>query len=69
MSGTDIAVGGIRDEDVAAAKALFLRYSGDEVLERTALGAALRRAKGRPARIYDNGLRVAEEERASIPTT
>jgi hypothetical protein len=63
LSGTDIAVGGIRDEDVAAAKALFLRYSGDEVLERTALGAVLRRAKGRPARIYVNGLRVAEEER------
>ena len=63
MVGTDAAIGGVRDEDVEAAKALFLRYSGDDVLERTGLGAVLRRAKGRPARIYVNGLRVAEEER------
>lgn len=35
----------------------------DEVLERTPIGAVLRRAKGRSARIYVNGLRVAEEEK------
>jgi hypothetical protein len=63
MVGTDIAVGGIRDDDVDAAKALFLRYSGDEVLERTSFGAVLQRPKGRHARIYVNGLRVAEEQR------
>lgn len=63
MVGTDVAIGGIRGEDVDAAKALFLRYSGDEPLERTSFGTVLRRPKGRPARIYVNGLRVAEEER------
>lgn len=61
LTGTDIAVYGIHDEDVEAAKALFLRYSGDELLERTSYGAVLRRAKGASARIYVNGLRVAEE--------
>lgn len=61
--GTDIALGGLRDEDVAAAKALFLRYAGDELLEQTPQGAVLRRPHGAPARIYVNGLRVAEEER------
>lgn len=63
MVGSDIALDGIRDEDVDAAKALFLRYSDDELLERTSFGAVLRRPRGRPARIYVNGLRVAEEER------
>ena len=61
MVGTDISIHGIRDEDMDAAKALFLRYSGDELLEHTTYGAVLRRAKGHPARIYVNGLRVAEE--------
>ena len=59
--GTDITVEGIRDEDVAAAKALFLRYSGDELLERTSYGSVLRREKAAAGRIYVNGLRVAEE--------
>ncbi len=61
LVGSDVAVDGIRDEDVAAAKALFLRYSGDELLERTGLGSVLRRPKGAAGRIYVNGLRVAEE--------
>lgn len=61
--GTDICLMGIADADIATAKGMFLKYAGDEVLERTALGAVLRRNPQEPARIYVNGLRVAEEER------
>lgn len=62
MVGTDVSLCGVRDDHIAEAKSLFLRYAGDELLERTRHGAVLRRAAG-PARIYVNGLRVAEEER------
>lgn len=64
MVGTDVILSGIRDEDVETAKGFFLRYSGDELLERTQNGDVLRRpeGRGRSARIYVNGLRVADEE-------
>ena len=61
MVGTDVALEGVTDRDIERAKGLFLRYSGDELLERTQYGEVLRRGKG-AARIYVNGLRVAEEE-------
>src|SRR5881392_2229587 len=35
MHGTDVELTGVADEDVAAAKALFRHYAGDEVLEET----------------------------------
>jgi len=63
MVGTDVALTGLKDEDVEAAKALFLRFAGDELLERTGYGSILARPPGKPARIYVNGLRVAEEDR------
>lgn len=61
--GTDITLTGVRDEDVAEAKSFFLKYAGDELLERTPHGSVLRRVEKMPARVYVNGLRVAEEER------
>jgi hypothetical protein len=61
MTGTDVALTGVADADVDAAKALFRHYAGDEVLEETAFGLVLRRPKA-AARIYVNGLRVAEEQ-------
>ena len=60
MVGTDIELGGVTDEDVEAAKSLFRHYAGDEVLEETEYGVVLARPKF-AARIYVNGLRVAEE--------
>jgi hypothetical protein len=51
---------GVSDEEIAEAKSFFLRYSDDELLEQTAVGDVLRRAK-QEARIYVNGLRVAGE--------
>ncbi len=60
MTGTDVELAGATDADVEAAKGLFRHYAGDEVLEATQFGLVLARAKS-AARIYVNGLRVAEE--------
>jgi len=59
--GTEFILTGVGDADVAEAKSLFLRYSGDRCIEATAPGEILERsAEG--GRIYVNGLRVAVEE-------
>src|SRR3984885_12372702 len=60
MTGTEVILTAITDEDVEVAKSFFLRYSGEVELEATRYGSVLERAEG-PARIYVNGLRVAEE--------
>jgi len=61
--GTEFILAGVKDEDVAKAKDFFLQYSGDEVVSQTQYGSVLRHTgKGRKARIYVNGLHVAEEE-------
>ncbi|HEX5014307.1 MAG TPA: ATP-binding protein, partial [Candidatus Limnocylindrales bacterium] len=60
MVGTDVELIGVSDDDVDAAKSLFRHYAGDEVLEETEYGVVLARPKF-AARIYVNGLRVAEE--------
>ena len=62
QTGTDIALTGVKDADVEAAKNFFLRYSGESPLESTEYGDVLARPDRRqPARIYVKGLRVAEE--------
>ena len=61
LVGTEVILVGITDEDVAKAKDFFLKYSGDEVLERTKYGDVLH-TQGLKSRIYVNGLCVAEEE-------
>ena len=62
MSGTDVVLEGVRDEDVEEAKSLFLHYAGEAVLESTTFGQVIARRGRTPARIYVNGLRVAEEK-------
>lgn len=60
--GTDVALRGVADTDIDAAKQYFLRYSGERVLETTRYGQVLARATAKqPARIYVKGLKVAEE--------
>jgi hypothetical protein len=63
--GTEFILRGDRlgEKQVEEAKALFLHYAGDEVIGTTPAGTVLRPgdAKAR-ARIYVNGLRVAEED-------
>jgi hypothetical protein len=65
FAGTEFILHGdaLGERQVQEAKALFLRYSGDEELGLTPFGTVLRRANARArARIYVNGLRVAEED-------
>lgn len=59
--GTDVILYGIKDEDMYHAKDFFLHFSGDDVLETTPYGSVLK-PKKKHARIYVNGLCVAEEE-------
>jgi hypothetical protein len=61
LVGTDVALVGLSDTDMETAKGFFLRYSGDEVLDTTDYGLVLR-PRGTVARIYVNGLLVAEED-------
>ena len=60
--GTDFVLRGLADKDMAAARGYFLRFAGDEELERTEFGSILRRVQDQPARIYVKGVRVALEE-------
>lgn len=59
--GTEIILKGCTAEDIEKAKRLFLRFSGEEVLEKTQYGEVLRKVE-KTAFIYINGIRVAEEE-------
>ncbi len=62
LDGTDIALSDVSDDDVAAAKRFFMRYSGERALESTSSGDVLARPDQKaPARIYVKGLLVAEE--------
>lgn len=62
--GTEFLLVGIKDDEMAEAKDFFLQYSGDEIIAETAYGTIVQQSgKKRKARIYVNGLAVAEEER------
>lgn len=61
MEGTDVVLDGVTDEDIEAAMSYFLKYSGETRVTSTEYGDILERSGDR-ARIYINGLRVAEEE-------
>jgi hypothetical protein len=61
MEGTDFILERVTEEDIDKAKDFFLKFSGEFVLEETQYGEALEK-KQQIARIYINGLRVAEEE-------
>lgn len=64
-TGTEFILHGsaLSEEQVEQAKALFLRYAGDQELGATPAGSVLQpKDKRARARIYVNGLRVAEED-------
>jgi hypothetical protein len=61
LVGTEFVLKGVTDEDVRKAKDLFLKFSGEKALEETTFGEVLKK-KGAKARIYVNGVRVAEED-------
>lgn len=60
MQGTDIALPKVLDEDVAAARALFLRFSAERPIEETQYGQILDRPKA-SARVYITGVLAADE--------
>jgi len=59
--GTEFILEGVSDEDVEKAKDLFLIFSGERVIEKTRFGDVLEKM-GDVARIYINGVKVAEED-------
>jgi hypothetical protein len=59
--GTEFLISNATNDDFSKAKELFLRFSGERIIEETDYGSVLER-KGDSARIYVNGVRVAEEE-------
>ena len=59
--GTQIEITGIDDSEIEKAKKLFLKFSGEEVIESTTRGQIIRKA-GKFGNIYINGVKVAEEE-------
>jgi hypothetical protein len=58
--GTEVRLEHIDTEDVRGAKALFLRFSGEQPIERTPYGEILRRGAG-DARVYISGVLANEE--------
>jgi len=62
LVGTDFVMDGVKDADIETAKSYFLQFSGDEILETTQYGSVIRKGTKRKAKIYVNGLCVAEEE-------
>ena len=59
--GTEFVFKGLQKKDVDLAKEFFLVFSDETLLEEMSYGQVLKRGKYR-ARIYINGIRVAEED-------
>ncbi len=59
--GTEFELKGVTDNDIETAKKLFLKFSGEEVIETTKQGQIVRR-NGKHGNIYISGVKVAEEE-------
>lgn len=60
MVGTKVILEGCTKEDVEKAKGLFLKFSGEKMLEKTRYGEILE--KDSVSKIYINGIKVAEED-------
>ena len=61
LVGTEFIISSVTDKDVAKAKNLFLKFSGEEVVEHNQYGDVLQKKEAK-ARIYANGVKIAEEE-------
>ena len=62
LVGTEVILEGCTQDDIDKAKSLFLKFSGEKILEKTEYGEILQRVDISTAKIYINGIRVAEEE-------
>jgi len=61
LIGTDVILGNITQKDIEKAKELFLKFSGEELVEATDYGEVYKNTKDK-AFIYINGVKVADEE-------
>lgn len=61
IEGTEFRLIGATDEQIEEAKALFLRFNDEEVIDETRYGEVLRAKPGR-GRVYISGVFAAEEE-------
>ncbi|UAM97674.1 ATP-binding protein [Polaribacter litorisediminis] len=59
--GTEFKLVGINDLDIEKAKKLFLKFSGDNIIETTEQGQIVSKSSDKGS-IYVNGVKVAEEE-------
>jgi hypothetical protein len=60
--GTAFIIDGATDDDITKAKNLFLKFTGEQILEKTKAGDIVNKV-GSIGKIYINGVKVAEEER------
>ncbi len=58
--GTKVILDGCTKDDIEKAKSLFLKFSGEQMLEKTQYGEILK--KDSISKIYINGIKVAEED-------
>lgn len=58
--GTEFELDGVDDQEMEAAKLLFLKFSNERLLDTTRFGQIINRSIG-PGAIYINGVKVAEE--------
>lgn len=59
--GTEFIIDGATDDDISKAKNLFLKFTGEQILETTKAGDVVNKV-GSIGKIYINGVKVAEEE-------
>lgn len=59
--GTEFELNGVTDDEVEAAKKLFLKFSDDEIIETTRYGQVIK-PNGNYSNIYINGVKVSQEE-------
>ena len=59
--GTEFKLGGVTNNDIDTAKKLFLKFSGEEVIETTRQGQVVSRNETH-GNIYINGVKVSEEK-------
>lgn len=62
IEGTDVVLDGITESQIDQAKSNFLRFTDDELLEKTKFGEVYASPAGEDSRIYVTGLKVATEE-------
>lgn len=60
MIGTEFAITGVSDNDIKNAKNLFLKFAGEQILEKTEYGEIVENVE-QIGKIYINGVKAAEE--------